>query len=99
MFHKENETTAIRRVNTEMVTSWKEGMFVFEEQNLEQIMRSLSRWYDFNFTFKDASLKNIVFMGSINRYADFDDVIEILKKSGGINFTIDGREVLISKKK
>ena len=82
-----------------MVTSWKEGMFVFEEQNLEQIMRSLSRWYDFNFTFKDASLKNIVFMGSINRYADFDDVIEILKKSGGINFTIDGREVLISKKK
>jgi len=98
VFRKTDETTNIRKVNTEIVTSWKEGMFVFEEQNLEQIMQTLSRWYNFTYTFKDNNLKNIVFMGSINRYAEFDDVIEILEKSGGIHFSINNRHIQIVKK-
>lgn len=98
VFRKTDETTKIRKVNTEVITCWKEGMFVFEEQNLEQIMQNLSRWYNFTYTFKDTNLKNIVFMGSINRYAEFDDVIEILEKSGGIHFNIKNRHIQISKK-
>lgn len=99
MFRKVDETTTIRKVNTEVITSWKDGMFVFEEQNLEQIMQTLSRWYNFTYIFNDEQLKNIVFMGSINRYAEFDDVIKILEMSGGIHFDINERHISISKRK
>ena len=99
MFRKVDETTTIRKVNTEVITSWKDGMFVFEEQNLEQIMQTLSRWYNFTYIFNDEQLKYIVFMGSINRYAEFDDVIKILEMSGGIHFDINERHISISKRK
>ena len=73
-------------------------MFVFEEQNLEQIMCTLSRWYNFAYTFKDESLKETVFMGSIPRYAEFDDVIHILEKSGGIKLEMKGQNIILSKR-
>ena len=71
-FNKENEETAVRSVNIDVVTSWRHGRFVFEEQNLEHIMTELSRWYSFDYQFENDDLRHIVFMGSIPRYTDFD---------------------------
>ena len=79
-----------------MVTSWRRGMFVFEEQNLEQIMRDLSRWYNFSYEFEDVTLRETVFMGSVPRYADFNEILEILEKSGGVKFRVKDRELIIS---
>ena len=86
-FSKEDEEMSVKPVNTEIVTSWRHGRFVFEEQNLEQIMTELSRWYSFDYQFEDESLKHIVFMGSIPRYSEFDTTLAILEKSGGL-FTV-----------
>lgn len=98
LFNKKDETTSLRAVNTEVFVSWKNGMFVFEEQNLEQIMCTLSRWYNFTYRFENEELKKTVFMGSIPRYAEFDDVIHILEKSGGIKLEMKGQTVVLSKK-
>ena len=35
-----------REVEVKSFTSWKDGRFVFEQQPLEDIMRTLERWYD-----------------------------------------------------
>ena len=98
-FSKEEEETSVRPVNTDVVTSWRHGRFVFEEQRLEQIMTELSRWYSFEYSFEDESLRDIIFMGSIPRYSDFDTSLAILEKSGGILINVQGTNVLISKKK
>ncbi|MEY8685388.1 FecR family protein [Bacteroides sp. AN502(2024)] len=98
LFNKKDATASLRTVNPEVFVSWKNGMFVFEEQNLEQIMCTLSRWYNFTYTFKDESLKATVFMGSIPRYAEFDDVIRILEKSGGIKLEMKGPNIILSKR-
>ena len=98
-FSKEEEETSVRPVNTDVVTSWRHGRFVFEEQRLEQIMTELSRWYSFEYSFEDESLRDIIFMGSIPRYSDFDTSLAILEKSGGILINVQGTNVLISKNK
>ena len=98
LFNKEDEATLVRPVDTEVVTSWRHGRFVFEEQKLEQIMIELSRWYSFDFSFEDDSLRQIVFMGSIPRYSEFDTTLNILEKSGGIRFEVDGTTVTIVRK-
>ena len=87
----------VREVNTDVVTSWRKGRFVFEHQTLLRIMQDLSRWYDFNYEFTDESLKNEEFMGSIPRYSDFTTAIAILEKCGGIRFAVDDGRVLISR--
>ncbi len=61
-------------------------------------MRDLSRWYDFRYEFAEPELEQIVFMGSIPRYADFATAISIIEKSGGLSFTTEGDKVVISRK-
>ena len=96
VFDKQLRATAVRPVDTESVTAWRKGRFVFEEQNLEQIMQDLGRWYDFAYRFEDDALRKTVFMGTVPRYGDFKDVLSILEKSGGLKFRMEERTVIIS---
>lgn len=98
VFEKSSAVATIRSVDTQTVASWKDGMFVFEEQNLEQIMYTLGRWYDFTFEFADEAARHIVFMGRIARSSDFAGVLEILEKSGGLKFSVEGNHLKISSK-
>lgn len=98
LFDKLSHEASVKSVDTEVVTSWRSGSFVFENQNLGDIMQTLSRWYDFDYKFADASLAHTEFMGSIPRYGEFADVVEILETSGGLKFRIKGRTVIISRK-
>ena len=98
VFDKSAHDINVRSVDTEVVTSWREGKFVFENQTLEQLMLTLSRWYDFTYEFADAKAATTVFMGRIPRYADFDDVVAILESSGGLSIRIKERKVFIKSK-
>ena len=95
---KGQSTARVKTVDTEVVTSWRSGTFVFEDQTLEQIMRTLSRWYDFDYEFADKSVASIVFMGSIPRYGSFAEVADIFKKMGGIRLRQRGSKVVITAK-
>lgn len=97
-FNKQRENLTVRTVDTDVVTSWRQGRFVFEDQSLADIMQDLSRWYNFSYTFADEELQSIVFMGSIPRYADFNTALAIIEKSGGISFRINGKQVRIMRK-
>lgn len=94
-YDKRMGTATIRAVNTDMVASWTHGKFVFENQTLEQIMEQLSRWYDFSYAFSSQQVAGTVFMGSVPRYGNFQDVLRILEMSGGIKFRVKGKNVEI----
>ena len=98
VFDKETKSALTKKINIETVTGWRHGRFVFEDQTLFHIMNDLSRWYDFDFEFEDPQLKEMIFMGSIPRYADFSTAILILEKTGDITFKAEGNKILISKK-
>ena len=98
IFDKLEQSSTVRSVDTNSVTSWRHGKFVFENQTLEQIMITLSRWYDFNYEFVDMSLRSTIFMGSIPRYGEFNIVLSILEKSGGIRFQQKGNTIFINHK-
>lgn len=96
LFDSHNDKVDMRVVKPEVITGWRNGRFVFEEQKLESIMRDLSRWYDFDYEFADTKAREIVFLGSIPRYADFTTAIAILESSGGLKFTLADNKVVIS---
>lgn len=98
VFDKDEASAHVRKVDTEMVTSWRNGTFVFEDQTLEQIMRTLSRWYNFQYEFADRKIAKTVFMGSIPRYGSFGEVVEIFDKIGGIQLRLHDGKVIISTK-
>lgn len=98
VFAKQSGETVVNAVNAKLITSWKEGQFIFEDQTFKQIMVSLSRWYDFEYKFADESVAGIQFKGKIPRYGKFGDILEILEKSGGLSFKSDNNCLIISKK-
>lgn len=93
--NKVNGETVLEAVDVRLYCSWKDGRFVFEKQRLEEIMNTLSRWYNINVHYEDVSMKDILFTGNIKRYGDWDQVIEMLKLVNKIDIEIIGSDIFI----
>lgn len=98
VFDVKNKSINKRKVDVMQYVAWKDGKFVFEEQTLDQIMEKLSRWYDVNVFYQNQEAKSMVFKGIVPRYGDFNDILNILEKTGEVTFRIKGNTVIISHK-
>ena len=105
MLLKPGEQAEVSALSGEMVkqevevknfTSWKDGRFVFEQQPLEDIMRTLERWYDIRVIFKDEGAKRISLSGNMKRYGDFSQVMKLLQMTGDVRFELHGNDVYIT---
>ncbi|MGB4400030.1 MAG: FecR domain-containing protein [Daejeonella sp.] len=75
-------------------TGWKEGQFNFSGENIESIMRSISRWYDVDVSYK----KNITretFVGSVSRFENVSEVLKMLELTGAVHFKVEGRRIIV----
>lgn len=89
----------MKTVNPDKISSWHQGRFVFEEQPLGNILRDMSRWYDFEFKFEDEGIENLVFMGTIPRYTDFKTALLTLEMCGDVEFKVADNTVIARKKR
>ena len=87
-FNWENKTVEVREVNPVLYVSWKEGRYVFHNERLENIMRTLGVWYNFKVVFADEKLKGMHFSGSMTRYDDISKITEAIAYSVGIQINI-----------
>ena len=78
--------------------SWINGLFSFNDTSLEDIMHTLSRWYDSEFIFKSANQKNFIFSGILERTKSIEDILFIIEKtssSNEINFEVNNKTIII----
>lgn len=85
-------------VNVLAFTSWKDGRFVFRRQRLENIMKTVGRWYDVTVSYASEDLKEITFSGNIERYENFDRIIHLLEITKMVEFQVTGNQITISRK-
>jgi len=85
-----------RKVSTYQYVAWKDGRFVFEDQNLGEIMNTLSKWYNVEVVFAREDLKNIRFTGNLPRYSDFDEVLKMIGKTNEVKFMIENKIITIN---
>lgn len=87
----------VKNVEIEPYIAWKDGFFVFENQTMEQIMNTLSLWYDVDIFYTNEQLKNLHFTGHVKRYEKIDNILKAIKSAVGVTFTIKDRTICISK--
>lgn len=78
--------------------SWINGLFSFNDTSLEDIMYTLSRWYDLEFIFKSSNQKKFIFSGILERTKSIEDILFIIEKtssSNEINFEINNKTIII----
>lgn len=85
----------LKKVNMEIHSLWRDGIIMLDDDELESVMRMLSRWYNVIYEFKgDASIKH-TFTGKINRNEDLESVLRTLTLLGGPKFEIEGTVVYV----
>ena len=88
---------AVRDADLEEAVAWKEGLFMFNNEDLAGIMRKVSRWYNVDVVFKDQSLQNKLFSGSVSRFSNASQVLSKLALTGSVHFKITGRRIEVTK--
>jgi len=86
----------ISSVNTEQVISWKKGYFLFDNMDINSIMRVISRWYDVDIQYTDID-RGETFGGTFSRQANLTEILGNLQQLGHVHFKIEGRKITISK--
>jgi len=75
------------------VMAWKNGLFKFNNTDLQTTMRALTRWYDVEVVY-NGSNKDYHFGGYIPRNSKLSEVLRILQLSG-VKFSIDGKKLIV----
>lgn len=87
---------SVKKVDVYNELSWKEGVFSFERMPLKDIMKVLSRWYDFNVMFASKDVETEKFIGVLGRDQNIEDILSSIKGSGIIkNYKINDNEKTI----
>jgi len=84
-----------RTVDLEEYVGWVEGLYVFNNRSLGEIMETFERWYDIQVYYETEDLRNITYSGSLKRYGTINSFLEALELTGDLTYKISGRNILI----
>ena len=94
-FDRTTTEVTIKEVDVTSYISWKEGYFVFEDEPLEEIMHTLSLWYDKEFLFVGKRSRALHFSGHIKRYERIETILSAITDVTGVEFRMNGQIILI----
>lgn len=97
-FIKSNKSLLIDKdADVNKAIAWKNGLFDFDNDNIVDILRQLSRWYDVQIQYV-GNMKAQYYSGSIRRQVNISQVLFMLEQAGGVEFKIKGREIEVRTK-
>ncbi|MBB2149258.1 FecR family protein [Pedobacter gandavensis] len=84
----------ITPVDVEEAIAWKDGYFLFQDEDIRSIMRKIARWYDVDVVYdRNVSPKEIG--GRISRHKSLNEVLKMLSNTDKFNFKVEGRRVTV----
>lgn len=89
----------VKTVDVNRFIAWKEGYFVFRNERLEDVMKTLARWYGVEYHFLDEQSKNVRIGARFGRYDDMTPIIEMLRQTELVNVLQTNCSLYISQKK
>ncbi|GAL82016.1 putative anti-sigma factor [Algibacter lectus] len=94
-FNKNSEEIYKTQVLTNIYTSWIDGELVFRDMDFDNILRKLERFYDIKITNNNTRLASQKFQASFGKNPDIEQVFKELKMIYKIDYSIDGRSIII----
>lgn len=92
---KGTDKITVKEVNVATQALWRDGIIMLDDDELDDVMRMLARWYNVTYEFKgDRSVKH-TFTGKVDRNEDLESVLKTLTLLGGPKFEIRGTVVYI----
>ncbi|WP_316792008.1 FecR family protein [Pedobacter frigoris] len=86
----------VNEVDATLSVAWKDDKFVFANENIENIMKKVERWYDVEVHYRGA-IPLDKFEGTVSRFDKVSKVLSILESTGQVHFEVEGRKIYVFK--
>lgn len=96
IFNQNSDRISLRNVDTDDVMGWKNGYFHFDNTPIDQVMREIKRWYDVDVVY-EGNKPTISITAMISRNNKISKILDLLKKSGGLDFEINNKQITVKK--
>ena len=83
----------VKQVDARNYVLWKEGIFYFEDVDLEMILDDMARWYNVNIFYVNPTLKKMKFSVEIKRYEDINEILRRIEQTKRVKFEIKDRTI------
>lgn len=88
-----NQKIVVKKVDTDAVMAWRNGIFNFDGVALKDVMAELARWYDIEVVYQNG-IPDIRFFGELSRSLPLADVIKALEESK-VHVKLEGNHRLV----
>ena len=85
---------AVSNVDANEAVAWKNGYFKFNQENIQSVMRKLSRWYGIDVAY-ESGLSQEKFTGRISRFKHISQVLKLMEAGKSVRFKVEGRRVTV----
>jgi len=94
---KSGTAIKVSLADIQQTMAWKNGLFIFHDLNITEVMKQVARWYDVDVEYHDDDVKNNEFGGTISKYKNITELLDVMSLTRSIHYKIEGRRVIIMK--
>lgn len=98
IWEKESGEIHAEKANIENAVAWRYGEFVFDEEDIEVVMRMLERWYEVKFVFEGGRKGKHTFSGQMSKDIPMNILLSRMTLAGGPQFRQEGNLVYVIEK-
>lgn len=91
---KQRNIQLIKHADIEEAIAWKNGLFLFHNTDIHDVLLQLSRWYDIQVVYNGNITAGL--NGMISRNTSLSQVLNMLEYTSKVKFVIEGRKVIVS---
>jgi len=89
-----NDIKVVDNVDLDKITAWKQGLFAFKGDKLQDVMKDLARWYNIDVVYEGSGTQDVEITGNIFRNWNLSEVLKILSTLN-IDSRIEGRKLIL----
>lgn len=86
----------IKPADIDEAMAWKNGLFIFNNENITTVMKKISRWYDVEVVFK-GNMENVNFLGNYSRTKSLASLLKNIELMENVNISIEGRRITVTR--
>ncbi len=98
VFNSNKKEVKINKVDPDIYSSWRNGEILFKDATLKDLIVELERIYDIRFHLDEEDLGKYRFRGMFSYNNNLIDALEKIKKTAGMDYYIENKEVWIRSK-
>lgn len=96
VFNNETKTISSKKVDVSKYLSWRDGKFIFKKEQLGNIVKKLSRYYNVSIEIANEELKTQTFSGHLDLKDQVEKVIEVIKQTSDLDYKKENNKIVIN---